>query len=112
MFDAYRASKALEGHLREGDSLQQVAVDDVTGDYWVLTGHELILVAGSEIKARYPFEVLQPEVHESPAGVDVRVRAVPSGGQPMSIASFRRPNKVTDRLASLVKAPPADGANE
>ena len=112
MFDAYRASKALEGHLREGDSLQHVAVDSVTGDYWVVTGHELILVAGKSIKVRYPFEVLQAEVHESPAGVDVRVRAVPAGGQPMSIASFRRPNKVTARLASLVTPPPADSATE
>lgn len=112
MFDAYRAGKALEGHLRDGDSLQQVAVDDVTGDYWVVTHHELIVVAGSEIKARYPFEVLQSEVHESAAGVDVRVRAVPAGGQPMAIASFRRPNKVTARLASLVTPPTADDADE
>jgi hypothetical protein len=106
VFDAYRAAKAIDGHLREGDSLQHVAVDDVTGDYWITTAHELILVADSAIKVRYPFERLRGEVTTSAAGVDVRVRD--AGGQGLSIASFRRPNKVTERLATLLAATPGD----
>lgn len=104
MFDAYRASKALEGHLRAGDSLQHVAVDDVTGDYWVITCHELILIADGAIKTRFDVTGLQGEVRPSAAGVDVRVRD--AAGSSMSIASFRRPNKVTDRLAALVEPTP------
>ena len=53
MFDAYRANKALEGQLRPGDSLQIVAVDDVTGDYWVVTRLEVILLSDGEIKSRF-----------------------------------------------------------
>ena len=98
MFDAYRANKALEGQLRPGDSLQVVAVDDVTGDYWVVTGHEVIVLAGSEIKARFELGELHGEVSETATGVELRVRDATTGS--LSIASFRRPNRVTQRLSS------------
>jgi hypothetical protein len=101
VFDAYRASKALEGHLSEGDSMQNVAVDDVSRDYWVITGHELILLADTVIKVRYPLDQLAGEVVTTQTGVEVRVRA---GKTELAIASFRRPNKVTERLAAIVGA--------
>ena len=98
MFDAYRANKALEGHLRPGDTLQVVAVDDVTGDYWVITGHEVIVLAGGEIKARFELDQLQGEVSETSTGVEVRLRDATTGD--LSIAAFRRPNRVTQRLST------------
>ena len=97
MFDAYRANKALEGQLRPGDSLQVVAVDDVTGDYWVITGHEVIVLAGAEIKARFELEHVRGEVSRTPNGVEVRLRDTKTGA--LSIAAFRRTNRVTERLS-------------
>jgi hypothetical protein len=108
VFDAYRASKALEGHLRDGDRLRLVALDDVSGDYWVVTDHELIVISNGEITARFPLEPISGAVSSTATGVEVRVR---SAAKPdTSIASFRRPNKVTDRLSSLLAPKPdADG---
>ena len=100
MFDAYRANKALEGQLRPGDSLQLVAVDDVTGDYWVLTGEELIVLADGQIRTRFDLDDLNGEVATTPAGVEVRLRG--RSTTELSIAAFRRPNKVTERLAALL----------
>jgi len=97
VFDAYRANKALEGQLRPGDSLKVVAVDEVTGDYWVITCYELIVLAGSEIKARFELTQVHGAVSETPAGVEVRLRDATTGA--LSIAAFRRPNRVTQRLS-------------
>lgn len=104
MFDAYRANKALEGQLRPGDSLQAVAVDDVTGDYWVVTGQEVVVISGGDIRTRFDLEVLNGEVSTTSAGVEVRLRNMTTGD--LSIGAFRRPNKVTERL----KAQLADAA--
>jgi len=98
VFDAYRANKALEGHLHPGDSLQVVAVDDVTGDYWVVTGQEVIVVSDAEIRSRFDLEGLRGEVTENPAGVEVRLRDATTGA--LSIAAFRRPNRLTQRLSA------------
>src|SRR3954471_20182827 len=97
MFDAYRANKALEGQLRPGDSLQAVAVDDVTGDYWVVTGHEVVVLSGGEIRTRFELDTLKGEVSTTSAGVEVRLRN--TTGE-LSIAAFRRSNKVTERLSA------------
>ena len=99
VFDAYRASKALEGHLRPGDRLQLVAVDDVTGDFWVITGEELVIVGGEAIKWRSDLDRLQGEVATG-TGVEVRLRDATTGQ--LNIAAFRRANKVTERLAALL----------
>ena len=101
MFDAYRANKALEGHLRPGDSLQLVAVDDVTGDYWVVTGEELIVLADGEIRSRFDLDGLRGEVTTSSTGVEVRLRNTTTGE--LSLAAFRRPNRVTERLTALLE---------
>jgi len=98
MFDAYRANKALEGQLRPGDSLQAVAVDDVTGDYWVVTGHEVVVLSGGEIRTRFELDALKGEVSTTSAGVEVRLRNMTTGE--LSIAAFRRSNKVTERLSA------------
>ena len=98
MFDAYRANKALEGQLRPGDSLQVLAVDDVTGDYWVVTCHEVVILTDGAIKARFELDAIHGEVSETPAGVEVRLRDATTGA--LSIASFRRPNRVTQRLSA------------
>jgi hypothetical protein len=98
VFDAYRANKALEGRLRPGDSLQLVAVDDVTGDYWVITGQEVIVLGDGEIKSRFDLEQLQGDVSETATGVEVRLRDATTGG--LSIAAFRRANRVTERLSA------------
>ena len=100
VFDAYRANKALDGQLRPGDSLQVVAVDDVTGDCWVVTGLEVIVVADGEIRSRFDLDKLQGEVSQTAAGVEVRLRAPVTGT--LSIAAFRRPNRVTERLAAAL----------
>ena len=100
MFDAYRANKALDGQLRPGDKLQLLAVDDVTGDYWVVTGLEVIVVSNGEIKSRFDLDTLQGEVSGTPAGVEVRLRDPATGA--LSLAAFRRPNRVTERLAGLL----------
>jgi hypothetical protein len=100
VFDAYRANKALEGHLRPGDSLQIVAVDDVTGDYWVVTGLEVIAIAAGEIRSRFDLDTLQGEVSTTANGVEVRLRDATTGA--LSLAAFRRPNRVTDRLSALL----------
>ena len=105
MFDAYRANKALEGQLRPGDSLQVVAVDDVTGDYWVITHHEVIIVAGGQIRSRFELDQVHGDVAETSTGVEVRLREAGSGA--LSIASFRRPNRVTQRLSTQLNDGPA-----
>jgi hypothetical protein len=98
VFDAYRANKALEGQLRPGDSLQVVAVDDVTGDYWVVTGEEVIVLGDGEIRSRLDLDTLQGEVSQTAAGLEVRLRNAITGA--LSIAAFRRPNRVTERLSA------------
>jgi hypothetical protein len=105
VFDAYRANKALQGQLRPGDSLQVVAVDDVTGDYWVVTGQEVVVLADGEIKSRFDLDGLEGEVTETPTGVEVRLRAAITGA--LSIAAFRRANRVTERLASHLGSAPS-----
>lgn len=100
MFDAYRASRALEGHLADGDALQMLASDDVTRNYWCLTKQDLIVLQGDAIVARLPLERMQGEVRTTASGTDVRV-SDGKGGQ-LLIASFRRPNKVTRQLASIL----------
>src|SRR3954470_2963933 len=100
VFDAYRANKALEGHLRPGDRLKLVAVDDVSGDYWVVTDHEVIVLAAGTIKARFGFTELHGALTQTAAGVEVRLRHPATGA--LSIASFRRPNRVTERLSALL----------
>jgi len=102
VFDAYRANKALNGHLRPGDSLQLVAVDDVTGDYWVITGLEVIAIADGEIRSRFDLDKLQGEVSTTATGVEVRLRDRATGA--LSLAAFRRANRVTERLADLLGA--------
>src|SRR3954451_22570359 len=104
VFDAYRANKALEGHLRPGDNLQVVAVDDVTGDYWVVTGQEVIVLSDGDIRSRFDLDQLQGEVSETAAGVEVRLRDSAGG---LSIAAFRRPNRVTERLSAQLNDPTA-----
>jgi hypothetical protein len=103
VFDAYRANKALEGQLRPGDSLQVLAVDDVTGDYWVVTGHEVVVIADGEIRSRFELEALQGEVTSTKTGVEVRLRDSATGA--LSIASFRRANRVTERLSAQFDNP-------
>lgn len=104
MFDAYRASRALEGHLADGDALQMVASDDVTRNYWCVTKQDLIVVAGDAIVARLPLERLHGQVRSTANGTEVRV--TDNKGGPVLIASFRRPNKVTKQIAALL----ADGS--
>ena len=100
MFDAYRASRALEGHLADGDALQLLASDDVTRNYWCLTKQDLIVLNGDTIVARVPLERMHGEVRSTPSGIEARV--TDGKGGPLLIASFRRPNKVTKQLASML----------
>src|SRR5690348_5201381 len=100
VFDAYRASRALEGHLADGDSLQVVASDDVTRNYWCLTKQDLIVLKGNEIVARVPLERVHGEVRSTSNGTEVRVTDTKGG--PVLIASFRRANKLTNQLAALL----------
>lgn len=100
MFDAHRARKALDGQLRDGDSLRHTAVDDVTGDFWLLTSRELVIARNGRIAARFDLEALRGEVITTGNGVEVRVR---DAARPeLSFASFRRANKVTDELSTLL----------
>lgn len=100
MFDAYRASRALEGKLAAGDSLQTVATDDVTRSYWCLTKSELVVVKDDAIVSRVAFERLHGEIRDTPNGTEVRVTDTKGG--PMLIASFRRANKLTAQLAAML----------
>ena len=108
MFDAYRANKALEGRLRPGDKLEVVGVDDITGDYWVLTGQELVVVSAGELKWRIDLDNVKGEVSTTPAGVEVRLRDAATGE--LNIAAFRRSNRLTDRLSALLDD--ASGASD
>jgi hypothetical protein len=103
VFDAYRANRALEGRLAEGDSLQVVASDDVTRNYWCLTKRELVVLTGEAIVARLPLERLHGEIRSTSSGVEVRVTDTKGG--PMLIASFRRANKLTTKLATFLPGP-------
>ena len=100
MFTAQRASRALEGHLAEGDSLQVVASDDVTRNHWCLTEQDLIVLDGDSIVARLPLERMHGEVRSTPSGVEVRLTDTKGG--PVLIASFRRANKLTKQIAALL----------
>jgi len=100
VFDAYRANKALDGQLRPGDSLKHVAIDDVSGDYWVITDHEVVVLADATIKARFGFDEVHGAVTQTAAGIEVRLRHPVTGA--LSIAAFRRPNRVTERLSALL----------
>lgn len=102
MFDAYRASRALEGKLADGDSLRTVATDDVTRSYWCLTSSELVVVKDEAIVSRIALERLHGEIRDTPNGTEVRVTDTKGG--PMLIASFRRANKLTAQLASMLAA--------
>ena len=103
MFDAYRASRALEGHLADGDALQVLASDDVTRNYWCLTKQDLIVLQGDTIVARLPLERMHGEVRSSHGGTEVRVTDTKGG--PVLIASFRRANKLTKQLAAMLAGP-------
>ena len=105
MFDAYRANRALEGHLAEGDSLQVAASDDVTGNFWCLTNQDLVVLNGDSIVARVPLERMHGEVRSMPSGTEARITDTKGG--PVLIASFRRPNKLTKALAALLAGPTA-----
>lgn len=101
MFDAYRASRALEGKLADGDALQVVAADDVTRNYWCLTKQELVVLDGDVIVARVAFDRMQGEVHSAATGTEVRVGDATGG--PVLIASFRRANKLTAQLGTMLR---------
>ena len=103
MFDAYRASRALEGHLADGDALQVLASDDVSRNYWCLTKQDLIVLKGDAIVGRVPLERLHGEVRSTSNGIEVRVTDT-KGGRVL-IASFRRANKLTKQLAALLAGP-------
>ena len=107
MFDARRANRALAGHLAEGDALQVVASDDVTRNYWCLTKQDLVVLHGDRIVGRVPLERLHGEVRSAPSGTEVRVTDTKGGS--VLIASFRRANKLTKRLAALLAAGPTAG---
>lgn len=100
MFDAYRASRALEGHLADGDALQVLATDDVTRNYWCVTKQDLIVLKGDTIVSRIPLERMHGEVRSMPGGTEVRVTDTKGG--PVLIASFRRANKLTKHLATML----------
>ena len=101
MFDAYRASRALEGQLADGDALQVVAADDVTRSYWCLTKQELVVLDGDVIVARIAFDRMHGEVRTAPSGTEVRVSD--GKGGPVLIASFRRANKLTAQLSTMLR---------
>jgi hypothetical protein len=100
VFDAYRANRALQGHLADGDALQALAGDDVTRNYWCLTQRELVVLKGDTIVARLPLERMHGEVRSTPNGTEVRVTDTKGG--PVLIASFRRANKLTTKLAAML----------
>ena len=103
MFDAYRASRALKPHLAADDAIEFVASDDITSDYWVLTHRELIILRGDTIATRLPLDNGAVALRPSAGGVEVRVRDT-RGGAPTLIASFRRANKLTDRITEVMRS--------
>lgn len=105
MFNAYRARRALENHLANGDALQVLASDDVTGNSWCMTKQDLVVLKGDAVIARLPLERMHGEVRSTAGGTEVRVTDTKGG--PVLIASFRRPNKLTRQLATMLAAPEA-----
>ena len=103
MFDAYRASRALEGHLADGDALQVIASDDVTRNYWCVTKQDLIVLNGDTIAARLPLARMHGEVRTTSSGTEVRVSDAKGGA--VLIASFRRANKLTKHLSAMLAGP-------
>jgi hypothetical protein len=100
VFDAYRASRALEGQLADGDALQVVATDDVSRNSWCLTKQELVVLDGDVIVSRIAFDRMHGEVRPAATGTEVRVRDAKGG--PVLIASFRRANTLTSRLVAIL----------
>lgn len=103
MFDAYRASRALKPHLADDDTIELVASDDITSDYWVLTSRELVILRGDVITTRLPLEHGAVAARSSAGGLELRVRDT-RGGAPLLIASFRRANKLTTRITEVMRA--------
>lgn len=99
MFDYVRANHALAGQLPGDDRVEVVAVDDATRSYWVVTTSELIAVDGDTVAARYPLDGLRGEMATGEGGVTVRVTARTGA---VAVATFRRPNKLTARLSTLL----------
>jgi hypothetical protein len=100
VFNASRARRALEGHLADGDALEVLASDDVTRNHWCLTKQDLVVLKGDAVIGRLPLERMHGEVRSTASGTEVRVTDTKGG--PVLIASFRRANKLTKRLAALL----------
>jgi hypothetical protein len=103
VFDYVRANRALAGQLPGDDRVEVVAVDDATRSYWVVTSSELIALDGDVLSARYQLDCLRGEIATGEGGVTVRLTG-PAGA--VAVATFRRPNKLTDRLAGLLGPSP------
>lgn len=99
---ARRIRRALQGHLPGGDVVVAFARDDIEGDYWVLTSHELVqLHRTGAVRARLRLDEAVGSVTETSGGVSVRLSSRRDAGRSL-LGSFRGGNDLTRRLAELV----------
>ena len=101
MFDAYQVQRALRGHLAEGEALETLARDDVTGAFWVLTARELILLKDLQVEERIPRESLEGEIEITDVGVTVRLWGA-DARKPL-VGTFRKANRLTKALGEALE---------
>ncbi|HET7531302.1 MAG TPA: hypothetical protein VFJ98_10120 [Mycobacteriales bacterium] len=104
MFDAYQVQRALRGHLAEDDVMENLARDEATGAFWVLTRRELLIVKDLQIVDRLDRTAVAGEVSTSDVGVTVRVRG--SDRAKVLVGTFRKACRLTDALTELVQDHP------
>ncbi|MDQ1696097.1 MAG: hypothetical protein QOJ03_1450 [Frankiaceae bacterium] len=113
MFDAFRARRAIEGHLQAGEEVEAIAIDDATGDYVVMTTSHLVVLKGDTITSRIPLDRIQGETTSTEAtGSTLRIHDTSTGK--VVIATFRRRNKLIEMLAPrrAQSLDPSDGSSD
>lgn len=101
---ARRIRRALADHLEPGDTIAAFARDDVNGDDWVLTGRELIQLHKGAVAARVSLDDATGEVSYNSIGVTVQIGSR-RAGRAQTLITFRKPNDLTRRLASIIETP-------
>ncbi|MDQ1698401.1 MAG: hypothetical protein QOG34_264 [Frankiaceae bacterium] len=100
---ARRLRRALRDDLPATEPIEAYARDDTQGDYWVLTGRELIVLGGAPLapRGRVLLNDVVGAVTPATVGISAHVRSRTGSGA-ILIGAFRTPNGVTRRLAALL----------
>jgi hypothetical protein len=100
VFDAHRIRQALRGQLADGETVEALACDDATKDYWVVTTSDLVVMSGDTITFRLALDRLAAEGTTDAAGTTLRIQD--RAANKFVIGTFRKPNRVTERILGLL----------